>query len=441
MVLKMNEEEIIRILLPWNFWDKKIPVGIKREGYTNEAAKHLKTNKIATLTGIRRSGKSFIAKQVVDGLVKDKRNSLIVNFEEARFPWPLDKDILISIYDAYLSLIKPDKKPLIILDEIQEVKLWEKFARTLQEQHKADLVVTGSSAKIMSEELATLLTGRTLHQEVFPLDFGEFLLFREISIGNRLDIIKQEPTIRSLFREYCSFGGFPEIALEQDKDIKLKILESYYQDIIHKDIVRRFNVRRIEKLEQIAFYYLTNFSSPITFTRIGKYLKFEEKSVEIFSKYLEVSKLFFFVKRFSSSIKEKENSPRKLYLMDAGLHHLSNALLSDKNSKIFENIIAMHLFHKEGKNLCYWKDNLGREVDFVLGKGGKVTALIQSSWSIENPATKEREVMPLIKASEELHCNNLVILTENEEGNEISAGRKIKVMPAWKFLLQTQTFK
>lgn len=434
----MKEDDIIKTLISWNFWGERLEVGISRDAYVKEALCYLKTKKVVTITGIRRAGKSFISKQIVTSFVEDKNNSLIINFEEVRFDEALDEKFLVKIYDAYLSVIKPNEKPLIILDEIQEVKSWERFVRSVNEKNEAYLIVTGSSAKIMGEELATLLTGRTLTLEVFPLTFTEFLQFKGLKIRTKFEFIKKADEINDLFKEYVSFGGFPEVILEKDKGLKLKILSAYYQDILNKDIVKRFKIRRIDKLERIAFYYLTNFSSPITFNSIGKFLRFEEKTVEIYSKHIESGKLIFFLRRFSSSIKEQENSPRKCYVTDIGFHNLSNILFSDKIAKIYENIVAIQLFKKEGKNLFYWKDYSGKEVDFVIKRGLKINELIQVCYNIEDFKTKEREIRALIKASKELKCGNLLVITESKEAEEKIGNKRVKYVPLWKWLLENE---
>jgi predicted AAA+ superfamily ATPase len=294
-------------------------------------------------------------------------------------------------------------------------------------------VITGSSAKIMGEELATLLTGRTLTVEIFTLSFKEFLMFKNLKLEDKFELIKKEEKIRKLLKEYILFGGFPEIVLQSDKEVKLKILSSYYQDILNKDIVKRFNVRRIDKLERIAFFYLTNFSSLITFNRIGKFLKLSEKSVEIYSKCIESSKLIFFLKRFSSSIKEQENSPRKVYLMDVGFHNLSNVLFSDKISKIYENVVAIKLIKNYG-NIFYWKDYTGKEVDFVIKEGLKIK-LIQVCYNLENKETKEREIKGLLKAMDEFKLKEGFIIDDEYEGEDEIKGKKINYVPLWRWLL------
>ncbi len=430
----MDKEEIIKAILPWNFWGKKQDLGFPRDNYVQEAINLLKSNKVVTITGIRRAGKSVIAKQVAKKLAEGK-NSLIVNFEEVRLDEEKDSRFLVKLYDAYTEILSPEPHPLIILDEVQEVTGWEKFVRSLNEKREARIIVTGSSAKIMSEELATVLTGRTLSLEVFPLTFKEFLKFKGLDTTNKLQAIKKESLIKNYFREYILYGGFPEVVLEKGEELKLKILNSYSNDILYKDIIRRFKIKRIDKLERVASFFLTNFSSPITFNRLGKFLKLDEKIVEKYSKNIESSKLIFFLKRFSSSIKEQENSPRKVYLRDIGFHNLSNILFSDKVSKIYENIVAVHLLRTAGEKVFYWKDAAGREVDFLIKEKSTVSRLIQVSYSLERIETREREINSLSKAMEEFGSAKGLVITAEYENTERINGKEIRFIPLWKWLL------
>lgn len=430
----MNKEEIIKAILPWNFWGKTQETGFLREEYVQEVIAFLKSNKVVTITGIRRAGKSVIAKQVAQKLAEGK-NSLIVNFEEVRLDEEKDNRFLVKLYDAYTEFLSPETYPLIILDEVQEVTGWEKFVRSLNEKKEARIIVTGSNAKIMSEELATLLTGRTLILEVFPLTFKEFLKFKGLDTADKLQVIKKESLIKNYFREYTLYGGFPEVVLEKGEELKLKILNSYSNDILYKDIIRRFKIKRIDKLERVASFFLTNFSSPITFNSLGKFLKLDEKIVEKYSKNIESSKLIFFLKRFSSSIKEQENSPRKVYLRDIGFHNLSNILFSDKVSKLYENIVAIHLLRTAGEKVFYWKDAAGREVDFLIKEKSTVSRLIQVSYSLKRIETREREINSLSKAMEEFGLAEGLVITSEYENTERINGKEIRFIPLWKWLL------
>ena len=220
----MKKEDLISILADWNFWGKGLDVGIERKMYVNKIREILDSpiNKIISLYGVRRSGKSFILRQIAKILSNSfgPRNCLYINFEEIRLEKNLET--LIKAYESYLEIIRPTSRPFLLLDEIQEVEGWEKFVRSLQEKNEARIIVSGSSSKLMSDEFASLLSGRDIPIEVFPLSFSEFLEFNKISIKSLEEaLINKSSLIRNL-REYLEYGGFPEVVLEKMKIQKKK---------------------------------------------------------------------------------------------------------------------------------------------------------------------------------------------------------------------------
>jgi len=431
----MKKEDIISVISDWNFWIKDLYTGIPRFylKFCLDVIKS-KVNKILTITGVRRSGKSFLSKQIIKEIIKEigRKNSLIVNFEEVAFDEKLDEKLLIKIWDAYKEIVKPDKKPVIVLDEVQRVSNWERFVRTLQEKDEAKIIITGSSAKLMSEELATLLTGRTIDLRVFPFSFKEFLILKNVKIESELDILTRKEEIIRLLREYLEFGGFPEVAIEEKEDIKKAILKKIKEDIILRDVVRRFKIKEIEKLERLSNFYVSNMTSPITFNKVSKFLKLPVKTVEKYSKNLETSNLFFFLKRFSFSFKEQENSPRKIYLIDNGIFTASAFRISENYGKMLENLVAIEL-KRRGEEVFYFKSN-EKEVDFVV-KNTKVEKIIQACYDISEYGVKEREIQALIKASDLLNCNDLLIITWDYEDEAKVENKKIVFKPLWKWLL------
>lgn len=439
--INMNKNELIAILEEWNFWKKQPDTGIERSAYLNKLEKFVMTNQITAIIGARRSGKSFVMKQFVKRMINaglNKNNTLMVNFEDPRLEG-LDVKLLQKIYEAYLEFLNPEEKPFIFLDEVQEVKGWEKWVMTIHELRKAKIVITGSNASLLSRELATLLSGRHLDIVVFPLSFEEFLTFNNIVIKDRLDIVAKRIEIKRLLRAYIEFGSFPEVALSSEKR---EILLKYFEDIITKDLIRRFKIRKMEKLSALARFYLTNIASPITFTSIEKFLGISSDTIEKFSSYLEMSYLLFFLKRFSFKIKEQEKSPRKVYTIDPGLANAVGFKCTENIGKMAENIVFINLKRKQSANpnieLYYWKDSHHREVDFVIKNNRRLEQLIQVCWDITNPKTKNREITALLKASKELSCNNMVIITEDDEAEEAIKGKKIQFIPLWKWLLAGQ---
>lgn len=218
------------------------------------------------------------------------RRILIINFEDPRFG-RLNVNLLQRIYEIYLEFINPQEKPFLFLDEVQEVENWEKWALMMHELKKGKIIISSSNAKLLSQELSTLLTGRHLDVLVFPLSFDEFIKFKKLTIKNKLDLVRNEVKIRTFFNEYFFWGGFPEVVLEENKK---EILLGYFEDILEKDLVRRYKIRRREELKELLRFYLSNISNLVSFNSLEKFLGISADTIEKFSSYLENVFLLFF---------------------------------------------------------------------------------------------------------------------------------------------------
>jgi len=427
----MDEIKILEILNRWNFWKEEKDTGIERGGYIDKGIRFLRSNVIIAIIGVRRSGKSFIMRQIARHLIgsNSARDTLIVDFEDPELEGS-DSETLNKIYEVYVKELSPTR-PTIFLDEIHIVTNWEKWVRMMHELGRARIFISGSSSKLLSGELSTVIAGRHLDIRVFPLSFNEFLDFRGIEIEDMLDIVDKRFEIERSIKEYLEFGGFPEVVLSENKR---ELLTNYWEDIIYRDVILRFKIRKIEHFRSLGRFYLTNISSPITFNRISKFLGISDDTVETFSRYLVETFSIFFVKRFSFSLKEQENSPRKVYSIDNGLSNAIGFRFSDNFGRLMENLVAIEL-KRRGKEVYYWKDYQQREVDFVIKEGVKVKELIQVCYDIEDFTTKERELKALVKASKELKCKNLKVITWDYEDKEEFKNRKIEFTPLWKWLL------
>ena len=429
----MNNEEIIGILGDWNFWKKEHNVGLYRENYLDKLGRLIRTEQIVAITGVRRSGKSTLMQQFVKKQIEagKKRNSfLYINFEEQKFAGLLSLEFLQQIYSAYLEILKPEGAPYILLDEVQTIPMWERFVRSLNEKKEAHLIISGSTSKLLSMDFGALLTGRWVELIMHPLGFSEFLKFNNLQIENKMDILSQKVKIKQLLREYLKFGGFPLVALKGEKE---DILRRFFDDIITRDIAERHKIRKLEKLKALAKYYLTNLSSPISYRRIAKFIGLSLDSIERISSYMADAYFCYFVPKFAYSLKEQEVNPRKVYCVDSGLVNIISFRFSDNISKLYENLVFLSLL-KTGREIYYYKDK--DECDFVVKEGLKIKQLIQVCYNMSDYNTKEREVRSLTKASKELKCNNLLIITEDKEGEETINGSKIKFVPLWKWLLE-----
>ena len=430
----MEKSRLIEILSDWNFWEKEINAGIERKTYVEKVKNALKSGQVATIVGARRSGKSTIMKQYLKEMVKsglNKKNTLFVNFEDPRFGAELSLDLMQQIYDAYIEFLGPEGKPYVFLDEVQHIKGWEKFARALHERDAANLIVSGSSSKLLSEEFGTALTGRHITIHVFPLNFPEFLVFKGIEIKSKVDMISKRHVLMRLLREYMEYGAFPKVVLSEEKN---PILRDYYDDILSKDIIVKHSIKSQEKLIALSKYYITNISSPVSFNSIKGFLDIPINTVERFSYYLSYSYLFFFVKKHAYSLKEQEKNPRKVYCIDAGLRNAISFRFSEDAGKLAENIVFLELTRR-GQEIYYWKDERQRETDFVIKKGQKIERAIQVCWSFDDAKTKKREIEGLAKAMDEFGLEKGFVITGEFEGEDVMDGRKIVYVPLWKWLL------
>src|SRR3989344_3135348 len=234
---KINKETILEILYDWNFWQKELDVGRERPYYLQRYEQYKETNIVTALLGVRRSGKSYLMRQMIKKMLSQgqrKENILMINFEDRRFP-EFYPELLNEVYQTYYQYLQPTALPIIFLDEIHLVPQWERWVRTMHELGKAKIVISGSSSKLLSGELATVLTGRHLDLFVFPLRFKEFLNFKGLEIKDELDLVARKQNILSYFTEYLEFGGFPEVVLSNNKKF---LLLTYFDDILTKDIER-----------------------------------------------------------------------------------------------------------------------------------------------------------------------------------------------------------
>lgn len=435
----INNNKILEILNDWNFWNKKIDTGIERKEYLKKMEQYYKMDLIVSLIGIRRSGKSTLMLQFAKKLIQEKKVSknsiLYINFEDSRFLGEYSLEMLNNIYEVYLENLNPKTTPILFLDEIQNIKGWEKFVRSLNERKKAKIFISGSNAQLLNSEFSTALTGRQLVLMVYPLAFEEFLLFKNIKIENRLDLVSKKVEIKKSFEQYLEFGGMPKQALLQNTDDKFLFLRNYFDDILNRDLINHFKIRQTEKLKILTKFYFSNISSLISYNKIGKFLKMPINTVERFSEYLTYPYLIYFINKFSYSLKEQSVNPRKVYASDLGLRNAISFNFIENKGKLLENLVFLHLLKTE-EEIYYYKTKDNLEVDFLTKEKEKIKSLIQVSLTLQAFGTKEREIKALLKAMQELKINQALILTKDEEDVIKIDDKIIKVIPTYQWLLK-----
>jgi len=392
------------------------------------AEKFLNENIIKVITGPRRAGKSVFCML----LLKDKEFAYL-NFDDENLVKIKNYDELIKVlYEVY-----PNAK-YFFFDEVQNLDKWELFINKLHRRN-FNLIITGSNAKLLETEISSILTGRYVSINVFPFSFREFLKAKNFELDNKeISLPEVKGKILNFLSEYIATGGFPEVVV---KNLDTKTyLETLFDAILLKDVVKRHKVRFVPQIYDLATYLLSNFSSEFSFTKIRKILSFNStNTVEKYIKYLEESYLLFILNRFSFKLKEQIKTPKKVYVSDNGFILAKSFQFSNNTGKLIENIVFCELLRRNYKpniDIFYYKTKNGKEVDFVLKQTTKINKLIQVCYNISDTNTKEREIKSLLTASEELNCNNLEIISWDYEAEEKHKGKTIKFVPLWKWLLK-----
>ncbi|MEK7167068.1 MAG: ATP-binding protein [Patescibacteria group bacterium] len=441
----IKKENLIEILAPLNFWGKEQETGIKRENYLKKLKELAKSKEDAiALIGVRRAGKTFLTKQFLKEKIKEE--TLYVNFEDPKLEPYLSLNLLEEIYEAYRSYVNEKKFAWLVLDEIQNIEKWEKWVRIMQEKkEKVKIIITGSSSKLLSGEFSSLLTGRTLFLKTWPLSFKEFLNFKKIDFEKKYDYLAKSAQIKRLLLEYLKYGGFPKVVLEKNENLKKEYLQEIFEGIIYRDIISRYKIKDVYLVKTIAELSLNYFSSLLSASKLRNVLvslykkKFSPNLVVEILHYLENAFLVFALPIFSFKIKNQLQYPKKIYCVDSGLINILCFGFSQNIGKFYENLVFLELKRNSfvfDFDIFYWKDGTGKEVDFVILEKRKVKKLIQVCYKMENEKTKNREINALLKASQELKCNDLSIITQDFEGEEKINGKKIKFIPLWKWLLE-----
>ena len=397
----------------------------------------LNTGKVISLVGVRRSGKTHLLYSIINKLRKttDPKNIVYINFEDDRL-FPLELKDLTNLLDAYYELY-PDKKNervYFFFDEIQNVQYWEKFIRRLYDTENCTVFITGSSAKLLSREIATTLRGRTLSYEVFPLSFSEFLRFKKINTDFYSS--KSLAKIKNAFSEYLIKGGFPEI-VNYDSTIFMKTLQEYIDLIMFRDVIERYNISNTFLLKRLIKFCFTNISTHVSFNKLYNDFKSQGISLSRNTVYeyiacLEDAFALFTIPIYAKSVREQWRNPRKIYTVDVGFKTAMDYPFSIDIGRVFENIVFLELRRKSEK-IYYFKGK--HEVDFYYTSGGK-EHLLNVSYEMESPATRAREIKGLIEAMKSLSLKEGSIITaEHKDMIKTDVG-KINVIPLWEWLLE-----
>lgn len=371
----------------------------------------LSSKQIKLITGPRRSGKSTQALMLLKN-----RNFAYLNFDDGKLLNAWDEDLvtetLLQVYPGF---------EFLMLDEIQNLEGWDLWVSKLYRQG-INMVITGSNAKLLSSEMATLLTGRYLQIEMLPFSLKEFCEWK-----NSADT--------AVINDYLHNGGYPETL--QSRELTQGYLSTLFDSTIWKDITQRHKVRNVEDLNNLAMYLLSNFSNPLSVNELAEAIGMSSvTTTKKFMGYLHEPYLFYYLPRYNNKLKLMNKAPQKTYVIDNGFVTAKAFMVSENLGRLLENQVFIELLRRgysTETTLFYYRSRNDKETDFVTRKGSLVDSLIQVCYDLSNERAMKREIDSIVECAGELNCQNLVIVTMNEERTIECNGHQIKVVPIQKF--------
>lgn len=410
-----------------------------------ESRLHLVGNMASTIIGARRAGKSFRAMQAADELIGQKVLKSINQVCLLDFDNPILSNMsaidLKLIQGTFLKL-NPDFElttPLLfILDEIHKVPNWEEYIIDLSRNPNWKVIVTGSSSKLLRDDMATELRGKAISSTIYPLSFNEFLKFKRF--GYKSGSTKGQAEIRRLFDEFMKWGAFPAVTgvEEYTKEV---LLREYFDTMILKDIIQRYDVSKPQQCIYLYNYLLSNISKSHTLMSTFRYLKqagfnTSRDAVREQVRWAEDSWLLSNVSIYSDSLKEQERNYKKIYAIDWGLANKNSLIWDGAYSRAFENIVFIHLYQRWHRVHYYLTRKKRQEVDFIaVDAGGRPGMAVQVSMDIDQENTLSRELEPLIATAKYFGIKENLLITYNQERDFQRDGIYVKAIPAWKWLL------
>ena len=384
----------------------------------------LASSLIKLITGPRRAGKSVFAL-----LLLKSTNFAYLNFDDDLLLKNFDENaVLQALFEVYPNF------EYLLLDEIQNLPDWELWVGKLY-RRGVNLIITGSNSRLLSNEMATVLTGRFIQINILPFSFAEVLAFNGVPAACQTPV--EKAAVMQQMSDTLKFGSFPETV--KSRSLTRNYLSALYDSILLKDITKRFKVRKSNELYSIASYLLANYGNPFSVNRLAKDLSIgSAHTVDKFCQYLTEPYLFFYLLRYNNKLKRMKKAPQKVYVVDNGFVQANSLELSENKGRLLENLVFVELLRRSystQQTLFYYRTRNDREVDFVCRTMYKVEALVQVSYDLASAKTYKREISALVEASGELHCTKLLLLTWDDEGVVNESGLSIEIKPVWKWLL------
>lgn len=433
----LDKTNIIEIINDWNYYNREFEDSYSRDFYDEKIANFINKDEVVVIKGVRRSGKSTLMLNQIKKLVKSgiKINEILfVNLEDPRFLNHLDVGLLELIKETYLQYLNPSSKPYIFLDEIQNIPNWEKWVNKEYELKKSYLTITGSNSSMLSSEIASVLSGRYISIDVYPLSFSEFLKFRDINISSKLDLVSKKIEIGREFERFIKIGGFPKVLDYNEKDIN-ELLTTYKDSILLKDIVARFKLKNFHTLEEIAAFLLSNTPLIQSITKLKNSFSISFDMARDYLDYLKKAYMIFEIRKFDYSLKKQNMNDKKYFSIDLGLSNLMRVPSLQTRGADLETIVFLEL-KRRGYKIYYYKTSNDLEIDFLIEKSNEIVELIQVSKTLKESLTYKRELAPFSKTIDELSLKNVKCTIITQDNSFVIDKSNIEVINIQEFLLK-----
>lgn len=417
----------------------EFPTDLKKR----EKSLPINSGKIVTIPGVRRCGKTSRMEAVVNELLAsgvERERFLWMSFEDERLV-RMTSDELNMIIEAYREMYPEVAMSSVYMffDEIQLIEGWEYFVMRLYKHYSKNIYISGSNATMLGSELKSVLRGWPDEEETMPLSFREYCDFKGIKTDSWLE--SDTARLRNAFAEYNNEGGFPEVVLTQNPLQKVKILQTYFDTMLLKDLVEHYKLSNMEVLRYYLKRIMSNLTKPTSIRAIhgdikSRGLRVSKDDLYEWANYACNIFMFFRVPNYSKSLQKIESSQPKYYCVDNGLRDAVLLPQSDDDGKKLENLVFLQLYRQRTPvDKVFYYQGKG-ECDFVVQKGIDVVQLIQVTWDMSDEETRRREINGLVEAAKATGCNNMIIITaDNSEEINLDNGNVIHVIPAWEWLL------
>lgn len=421
-----------------DFHERKLPAFTRRH-----VRLPILPGKIDSVIGMRRSGKTWFLYQIITDILSKKTPKecvLYLNLEDERL-LPMVAGDLHQITDVYYRrypLLK-DRTCFFFFDEIQNISGWEQFVRRLIDTENVHICVTGSSAKLLSREIATSLRGRSISTEIFPFSFIEALEHNGIDAGDGIRPgAKKRALLENKFQTFLVEGGFPEVQ-GIDTEYRIRILQEYLDVVILRDLVERYKISNTIPLRYMIRHLINSTACLFSINKFYNNLKSQgikcsKNTLHEYLGHLSDTYLFFQVPVHTRSERKRMVNPRKIYAIDPGLVNACSRSFRPDWGHLLENFVFLKL-RRENSVIEYYKTKTGHEIDFLITDHHGRESLIQVSAELKNPSTRKRELKALVEAMGEckLHTGTIITL-DHEEKLKTDYGR-IDIVPAWLWAL------